>query len=235
MDIGIVTSFYNYYDRFLPQWIDSIKKLSVKPSQVTIVQSGIRYHQSNLDYARKILVKLRINFKILKIKKHRGMGFARNFAVRNTLTKWIMYLDVDDIIRPMAIKHLKKYQYDADVICGGLMTKWVDIPTAKIKIKRYLKISKGRILKKKKCCCSHSVYKKSLWFKFKYPEKGIQSELCNGFIWIGFAKLGAKFVGTKEVITVYLRRKDGHYCTLTRPNRHIWKNHRNNFIKKVGV
>jgi glycosyltransferase involved in cell wall biosynthesis len=232
MDIGIITSFYNYYDRFLPQWIDSIKELTIKPSQITIVQSGIRYKQYNLDYAKKILTKLKINFKILKIKKHRGMGFARNFAVRNTFTKWIMYLDVDDIIRPKAIEYLKKYQY-ADIICGGLLVKWVDVPKAKIKRRRYLQISKERILNKKKCCSSHSVYKKSLWLKFKYPEKGIKSELCNGFIWIGFAKLEANFVGTKEIITVYLRRKDGHYWTSTKPNKHIWKNHRNNFIRKV--
>jgi hypothetical protein len=48
MDIGIVTSFYNHYDRFLPDWLTSIYELKTKPAAVTIVISGDKYDAGNI-------------------------------------------------------------------------------------------------------------------------------------------------------------------------------------------
>jgi glycosyltransferase involved in cell wall biosynthesis len=227
MNIGIVTSFYNNYDVFLNRWLFSVIALKSKPAFITIVQSGPKYNNVNIESARKLLKKVNIPFKILKIKKHRGMGFARNWAVKNTPTKYIMYLDVDDLVVPDAINIINFYakKTKADVICGGLAIKWEDKGLRRNKI--YKGITAAGILKNKSCS-SHSVYKKALWEKFKYPN----NEFCNGYLWLGFAKLQALFVGTDEICTIYMRRRSGHYCTITRPNKKKWKRQKQNFIKK---
>ena len=49
------------------------------------------------------------------------MGYARNKAVENSPTEWIVYLDVDDVILYDAIDNYNKYETMADVICGGLL------------------------------------------------------------------------------------------------------------------
>ena len=229
MDIGIVTSFYNNYDKFLNQWVNSICKLKEKPTIVTIVQSGKRYKQQNLDNARDILEKNNFNFIIVKIKKHRCMGFARNWAVKHTDTKWIMYLDVDDTIKPDAITNLKKFEDKADVICGGLEIKSIGKKRNFVKNKFYLGTSRRNILKGKYICSSHSVYKRKLWEKYKYP---LNDEFCNGMIWLGFAKLGARFIGINKICTSYLRRKNGHYFRYTKKNKKKWEKQKKQFLRK---
>lgn len=189
MNIGIVTSSYNYYDRFLIQWINSITSLTIKPNEVIIVISGKRYLKDNILKAENLLKESNIFYKILRIRKHKGMGFARNFAVKHVNTKYVMYLDIDDIIKPNAIEILNKYEGKADVICGGL-----EIVSKDGIVNEIYKPSNDLVLTGKRCYCSHAVFRKELWNKFKYPENGIKSELCNGFLWLGFAKNGASSV-----------------------------------------
>lgn len=228
MNLGIVTSCYNNYDNFLKDWVNSIINLIEKPNQIIIVQSGMKYKKENFTEAEKLLKLNKINYKILFIKKHKGMGFARNQAVKNCNTEYIMYLDIDDLIKKDALTILKKYYKKADVICGGLEIHFKDKITKEI----YLNASYIKCLKGKRVCCSHAVYKKDLWTKFKYPEDKLRSELCNGFIWLGFAKLKAKFLGIEEVLTVYKRRVEGHYFTITKPNKKDWKRKKKNFLKE---
>ena len=224
MNIGIVTSFYNGYDRFLPQWLNSIYRLKTMPSQLTIVASGQEYDVENIHKALKILKKINIPYKIIYLKKHMGMGFARNKAVENTNTEWIQYLDVDDIILPDAINIYNKYKDETDIICGGLDIKG----DKKNKKALYPYASRERQLQGKHCTSSHGVYKRKFWELSPY----VNNDWCEQILWLGFAQHGAEFMGTKELCTVYLTRKDGHNLNMTKKDWELVKAQREFFVKE---
>jgi len=195
MSIAIVTSFYNGYEQFLPQWIESINNLTVKPTRIITVASGpFKYDGKNpITYF---------------IPEHRGMGYARNMAVELADSEWIMYLDIDDIILPRTLEYAEKY-INADVICGGLKITG----DRGDRIKMYPHASLENALQGINVCCSHAIYRKSLWEQSPYLEI---NDYIEQPLWAGFARLGAKFVGTEEVFTQYNTRKDGHNMQLTK-------------------
>ena len=194
MNLTIVTSFYNGYERFIPRWIDSINNLTIKPTAIVVIASG----PHNLK-----TISTSIPLKFIQLSKHISMGHARNIAVKNAKTEWVMYLDTDDLILPNAIENLEKYINKTDVICGGL--KYEGKRGNKSKI--FTNASRENILKGDCCCCSHAVFKKKFWEQTPYKE---DNEFCDGLLWVGFALLGAEFLATEELITVYKTHRASH-------------------------
>lgn len=224
MDIGIVTSFYNHYDRFLPQWSESISELNTKPSAVTIVVSGPDFTQSNINKSIEILQSCGLNPTVFYLTEHKGMGHARNEAVRLTNTAWIQYLDVDDVILKDALDIYSKYENRADVISGGL--KITGDKSGKDLI--FTNASRKAALAGDHVCCSHAVYKKSLWEKRPYITI---NDYVEQPLWLGFAQIGAEFVGTSEICTVYNTRKDGHNMSMTDEERRYARAQKEHFLK----
>ena len=227
MDIGIVTSFYNHYDRFLPRWANSIAKLKTKPSVVSIVISGPDYDPINIQSATKVLEDAKIQYNISYLPEHKGMGVARNEAVRITNTHWIQYLDVDDVVLEDALDIYSKYENKADVISGGL--KIIGDKPEKDLIFR--NASREAAIRGDHVCCSHAVYRKSLWEKRPYITI---NDYIEQPLWLGFAQVGARFIGTEEVCTVYNTRRDGHNMSMTEED-HVHARAQKDFFIKHGV
>lgn len=224
MNIGIVTSFYNHYDRFFPQWALSLSELKTKPSAITVVVCGDLYEKENIDKGETILKQMGVPYQIIYM-EFLGMGEGRNRAVAATNTEWIQYLDVDDVILPNAIDHYKKYQHLADVISGGLK-----IQGAKNQIILYDKLAtREKAIRGGYVCCSHAVYKKKFWEMSPYITK---NDYIEQSLWLGFAQHGAEFIGTKEVCTLYLSRQDGHNLTMTPEQKREARDQWLRFIKE---
>jgi glycosyltransferase involved in cell wall biosynthesis len=228
IDIGIVTSFYNGYGRYLPQWVDSIVALREKPSVVTIVESGSDPGIDDVSRKRcvELLSRSNIPCNYIKIETHRGMGYARNQAVNATNTEWVMYLDVDDVILPDAMDEIAKVAPRADVVCVGYR-EIVDGQEAGQTI--YAKPSWQKILKEEHCSCSHSPFRKSLWEKSPYIEI---NDFVEKALWIGFAHLKARFVGTKKACTLYLRHSDSFMGKITEEELRFAKEQREKFVRE---
>ena len=228
MDIGIVTSFYNGYDRFIPRWVNSVCSQTVKPSKIVLVASGKVEDIKNLKYAEKLLKESRIPYIISKIAVHKSMGNARNRAVRICNTEWIMYLDADDTILPDGIQNIIKYEDRADVICTGLRY----VGELRHKEILYLHASKERVLNGEYCSCSHSPFRKKFWKQNPYIE---YNDYVEQILWIGLAQAGARFKGTKEICTVYHRRKNGHNKTMTKKQWKECRFQKSRFLKNGVV
>jgi glycosyltransferase involved in cell wall biosynthesis len=241
MDIGIVTCFYNYYDKFFCQWLNSILELKTKPSTITVIVAGKKYDIENLINGIKILKEINIPYNLIYIEektfeqtygKNTGIGYYRNYAVRNTDTEWIMMLDVDDIILPNGIDDISKYKNGADIIACGyrvfgyakkkFVNKFNAIDRGDYADRLYSDINKEKILKGTRCPSPHAVFKKKFW------EMSPCIEYTDFMLYPFFAGLiqkGAEVVGMEEVCTAYLSREDGHNASLTPDD---WK-----FVKKV--
>lgn len=206
MNIGICTSFYNGYGKYLDRWLNSVLNMNPLPDHITIVASGkdngfafkTGYNESETIALPKV--------KFIYLPEHISMGHARNEAVKNTESDYVLYLDVDDEIVPNALQIYSNYE-GYDVISGGLSIKG-DKPNREL----IFNASNERQLKGKHCCCSHALYKKELWEKSPYIES---NDYIDQPLWIGFAKLGASFIGTKEICTIYNTSKTGHNMSLT--------------------
>lgn len=200
MNIGIVTSFYNGYGKFLPDWAKSISGLRIPPTAVTAVASG-ENHGLTKDI-KKLVQELIPNIKIYYLPEHKGMGYARNKAVEYTETEWIMYLDVDDLILPHALNDFSQLQENCDVIsCGFEMTG------EKRGKKIFSNVTTQKVLEGGHYSCSHNPYRKKFWEQMPYIE---QNDYVDRALWVGFAQLGARFKNTKRVCTIYRRRLDSH-------------------------
>ena len=225
MNLGICTSFYNGYDRFLPRWALSICRQTVKPSYVCMVASGPMEDPGNKAVAESLFKRYKIKNVFITLDKHRGMGYARNAAVRNCISEWIMYLDVDDTILPVGVEYVAQYEGKADVICTALAIEGC----RERRVLKYLDVSREKQLKGLHCSSSHSVYRKSFWEKAPYIE---ENDYLEQPFWLGLAQAGATFIGTEEPITVYHTRKDGHNMSMTQAQKEEARSQWQRFLTK---
>lgn len=72
-------------------------------------------------------------YEIDTFKKNRGIGYARHFAERKAETKYMMFLDADDILYPTAIEKMyKKITSDKDLMAVGCYLEYVNEKGKKI-------------------------------------------------------------------------------------------------------
>jgi len=223
MDIGIVTSFYNGYDRFIERWANSICKLIIKPQMVVMIASGPQSNEQHVKNAEMMFDKFNIPYVSGKLGKHQNMGYARNKAVQYCMTEWVMYLDVDDTIVPKAIEHFQKYEATADVICSGLKI----VGVRKHHVKLNPNASTARQLKGGYCGSSHCPFRKKYWELAPFITT---NDYIEQVFKLGMAQKGARFVPTKEVCSIYHTREDGHNLQMTKEQWKECKEQKQKFI-----
>jgi teichuronic acid biosynthesis glycosyltransferase TuaG len=108
--IDIILPNYNSY-KFIEETIKSVKKQDYSHWKLTIVDD-------NSDQkTKKILKKILKNKKIQVywLKKNRGAGFCRNYAIKKTKSPYIAFIDSDDIWKKNKLKNqinfMKKNDY----------------------------------------------------------------------------------------------------------------------------
>ena len=72
-------------------------------------------------------------YELIRFEKNQGICHARNFAERHATTKYMMFLDADDILMPDAIKKMyEKIMSDKDLMAVGCYLDYVDEKGKKI-------------------------------------------------------------------------------------------------------
>lgn len=202
MNITVVTSAWGTYGRFLPEWLASIEAQTVRPAAVVIVNAGI---EDDLP-VRLALARFPIPWRYVKI-PYKGMGNARNAAVRLADTEWVMHLDADDYLTPTAIEDAAAVADRADVIplAGERDGKLID----------FFRTTNRRILNGDFGTYSCAPFRREIWEKRPYIEI---NDWVDSALWVGFAHMGARFVGTQthRAGFVYRRHPDSHSATMTR-------------------
>jgi glycosyltransferase involved in cell wall biosynthesis len=220
MNLGIIVVAHSGYTRFLPRLCKSISEMTIKPAQVTfIVDTDITCHKK-LDIPTKV------------IKNKLSMGAARNLAIENTPTEWIMYISADDTILPNAIEEFQKY--DADVISIAYNIRQ---PKGKDNFYNPGKVLKRNIFSENFYCSSFqrnpfyiafSPFKRKVWEQVKYAD----SDFPNALFWIDIAFKGFKFANTKKPCATYMMRKKSHSNSITQEKRDELKNYIQSYRKE---
>lgn len=207
MNIGIVTVAYNGYGKFITAWLKSVSELKVRPNQVTIVLG--EGHKA--PPSQELLQMYDLPLLIVETKEKPTIGRMRNIAVRNTLTDWIQYISVDDLILPDALNHYQEVQEGADVLCiqwlsEGLGQKQVlhSSPTPRQMYNTLRKRRSAGFL------VAHSPFKRALWKARPFKEHNYPNYL----FWADCLEQGAVFRRVNHPCTIYKRRPDSHARTV---------------------
>lgn len=85
------------------------------------------------DMATRILQANSRQYELIRFEKNGGIGHARHFAERHATTKYMMFLDADDILYPDAIKKLyAKICSDPDLMAVGCYLEYINQKGKKI-------------------------------------------------------------------------------------------------------
>lgn len=196
--ISLVTSFYNFYDRFLDQWLNAVLAGDELPDEIVLLVSGKDFDPKRVQLAISRM-KSRVKYQVLYI-DHVGIGSARNNAVRAATSEWIMYLNVDDVVTSNAMADIKRHlNDDVDVLVGNM--EWVGHAT-KSGIRKYSLTIEDFFNGKTN---DHAVYRKAMWEKSPYIEYSGDVDVS---FWIGQAHLGVRIGHIDTVLTRHFFNPD---------------------------
>lgn len=203
MEIGIVTIVYNGYGKFLKNWLASIDRLSHRPKDITIVLG--KDHGLGYDHGDYEGIPNNLDINIVRSDSD-NMGELKNLGVRETNTKWVMVLDVDDDILPWAIKEFENVCGDADII----VTPYINIAEKSFLV--YPKITAETLLSEEYYRQGENFmhggipFKRKLWEKYHYQE----NDCSNSLFWIDCAIQKPRIKNAMIPCLTYNRRDDSH-------------------------
>lgn len=185
--IGIVTTVWGNYGRYLPAWVNSVAEQTLQPELVTIVNLGA----DDIRPGLAALEASNLNWQTVT-RDYRGMGAARNLAVEATPTEWVMHLDADDVLFRHAIADIAALAPDTDVVSVGMMKgKHTHLfPAASTQ-----DALNGRFV-----AFSCAAFRRHLWEQSPWHEA---NDWIDSAFWLGLARLGARFTGTARPGAVY--------------------------------
>lgn len=101
--ITVFTIVYNNYGRFIPQWVEWLKKQTIKPKLLIVLG---KEHGADIEYLKDNNIKY-------VLCDSDNMGKLRNAGLEQVKTKWWMYFSVDDELLPNACEEIVNSDADA--------------------------------------------------------------------------------------------------------------------------
>lgn len=215
-DITVATTVWGAYGRFLGEWAASVAGQTVPPSAVVIAELG--GCAAEADAAATLIRSRGIAATVVSEPFH-GMGHARNTAVAVSSTEWVMHLDADDLLLPGALEMVSPLTEQADVI--SMSARY-----SSGRVRGFPRVSARTILAGQVQCLSCSPFRRSLWERSPYQTLPGPLDYVDALLWVGFARLGARFTWTREPGFTYRQHSGSFRRTLTPPQlaaarRHI--------------
>jgi len=204
-DLTVVTSCHNY-GKYLQEWSTSIINSSVRPGAVRIFTHG---NPSDEILARNMvnhMKKLRIDAEHVHVREVLDFGVARNRAIAMAETGWVMHFDADDTLMAGGIEACMVASVDADVVQAGYeRTGGAGLgPTRRARL--YQGADGLAALDLPAICSGNSPFRKSLWEKSPYREDMMGA--WDTALWIGFARIGARFRPAQKAVFYYRMHAD---------------------------
>lgn len=209
MDTLTIVTSCGGYGCYLSAWADSIVALKTRPAFVHIFTHGSTEDRTYGAQALEILTRAGFNATHEHETALLDFGTARNRAVALSHTEWVMHLDCDDRIMPHAVDDIIALAPDADVISFGYEragdTKFRPLN----KVRLYRSGNGLEILNHMAPCSGVSPFKRTLWEQSPYRTD--MRGAWDTALWIGFARLGARFRATKRPCFWYWHHPDSIY------------------------
>ncbi len=206
MDSLTIVSSCHGYGRYLADWARSILELERRPGAVRLFTHGseedARLGLAAVDRLDAAGIDARHEHSAERL----DFGTARNRAVAMSSSEWVMHLDCDDQLMPHALEDFARLAPAADVIGAGYERSG-DLRAGPANKRRIYAASTGlEALEAVAPCSGVSPFRRSFWERSPYRTDMLGA--WDTALWIGFARLGARFRPTSRPVFWYRQHAD---------------------------
>lgn len=206
MDSLTIVSSCVGYGQYLDEWARSILGLRKRPGAVRLLTHGNEEDRLLGIRAFERLAAAGLDARHDHSPERLDLGVARNRAVAMSSSEWVMHLDADDQLMPHALEEFAAVAPAADVIGAGYERSG-DLRAGPSNRKRIYSPSTGlEALDQVAPCSGVSPFRRSFWERSPY-----RTDMRGGWdtaLWIGFARLGARFRPTSRPVFWYRQHAD---------------------------
>lgn len=123
-DLTLAICMFNAAE-YLPATLVSVLQQTKRDFHLLIIDDCST--DNSCDIATQLLKADSRQYELIRFEKNEGIGYARHFAERHATTKYMMFLDSDDILYPDAIEKLyAKITSDSDLMAVGCYLEYID-------------------------------------------------------------------------------------------------------------
>ena len=136
MNLTVAICVYNA-ERYIVETLESVMKQTFQGFELLIVNDCSM--DGSVVKIRKFFDQHSRQYELVEFDVNSGIGYARHFAERYAKTKYMMFLDADDILYPEAIETMyNKITSDEDLMAVGCYLEYMDSKGKKMRGGIYL-------------------------------------------------------------------------------------------------
>lgn len=124
MNLTIAICVYNA-ERYIEETLESVMNQTFQGFELLIVDDCST--DSSVVLVEKFFKENPRQYELVRFENNRGIGYARHFAERHAKTKYMMFLDSDDMLYPNAVEMMyEKIISDEDLMAVGCYLEYID-------------------------------------------------------------------------------------------------------------
>ena len=130
IDLTLAICMYNA-ERYIEDTLQSVFVQTFQDFHLLIVNDCST--DGSVDAVERFFDDNPRQYELVNFEENKGIGYARHFAERHAETRYMMFLDADDILYPMAVETMyNKIISDADLMAVGCYLEYIDREGKKI-------------------------------------------------------------------------------------------------------
>lgn len=130
MDLTLAICMYNA-EKYIVETLESVLKQTMQDFHLLVVDDCST--DGSVEKVNDFFASNSRQFELVRFEKNQGLCFARHYAERHAETRYMMFLDADDVLRPDACEKMyAKITSDADLMAVGCYLDYVDEQGRKI-------------------------------------------------------------------------------------------------------
>ena len=130
MDLTLAICMYNA-EKYIVETLESVLAQTMQDFHLLVVDDCST--DGSVDKVERFFAAHPRQYELVRFEKNQGICHARHFAERHATTRYMMFLDADDVLLPNAIEKMyAKISSDADLMAVGCYLDYVDEKGKKI-------------------------------------------------------------------------------------------------------
>lgn len=124
MNLTIAICVYNA-ERYIEETLESVMNQTFQGFELLIVDDCST--DGSVELVERFFRENPRQYELVRFEENRGIGYARHFAERHATTKYMMFLDSDDVLYSNAVDTMyEKIMSDLDLMAVGCYLEYID-------------------------------------------------------------------------------------------------------------
>lgn len=124
MNLTLAICIYNA-KRYIRETLESVMEQTMQDFHLLLIDDCST--DGSVNIVKDFFIKNPHQYELIRFEKNQGIGYARHFAERHANTKYMMFLDSDDYLKPEAIETMyRKITSDKNLMAVGCYLEYMD-------------------------------------------------------------------------------------------------------------